>query len=149
MIFKFTDKNSDYSVCAGRQRRHAAPQGLSSANPLQPVDSYPYTSACSEIHGNDGRTPLYLAYRSVFPDPQPAPDNLIERDAETLVWLKDYFQLNIDLVSLYKQWAEKDRPNKKPDEKLKAYYREADILTSVRHPNIIGLERVFVTDNTM
>lgn len=50
-----------------------------------------------------------LYYRSVFPDPQPAPSKLLEREAETLIWLKDYFQLNIDLASLYTQWAEKDK----------------------------------------
>ncbi|KAF8911996.1 N-glycosylase/DNA lyase [Gymnopilus junonius] len=50
-----------------------------------------------------------LFYRSVFPGPQPSPSKLLEREAETLIWLNDYFQLNIDLVSLYKQWAEKDK----------------------------------------
>lgn len=50
-----------------------------------------------------------LFYRSVFPDPQPSPAKLVLREAETLEWLKDYFQLNVDLVSLYKQWAAKDK----------------------------------------
>jgi len=54
------------------------------------------------------QSPDTLFYRSVFPDPQPPPAKLVLREAETLEWLKDYFQLNIDLVSLYKQWAEKD-----------------------------------------
>ena len=49
-----------------------------------------------------------LFYRSVFPDPQPTRYEYAEREAETLEWLKDYFQLNIDLVALYKQWAERD-----------------------------------------
>ena len=49
-----------------------------------------------------------LSYRSVFPDPQPLPHDYAEREAETLVWLRDYFQLDIDLVALYKQWAERD-----------------------------------------
>ena len=49
-----------------------------------------------------------LFYRSVFPDPQPLPYKYAEREAETLEWLKDYFQLDIDLVALYKQWAERD-----------------------------------------
>jgi N-glycosylase/DNA lyase len=30
------------------------------------------------------------------------------KDEETLVWLKDYFQLDIDLVKLYAEWADKD-----------------------------------------
>jgi serine/threonine protein kinase len=48
-----------------------------------------------------------------------------------------------------KEWGEKQRRENKHDEKLKTYYREAEILASIRHPNIIGLEKVFVTDNTM
>ena len=49
-----------------------------------------------------------LFYRSVFPDPQPPPCDYAEREAETLAWLRDYFQLDIDLVALYKEWAGKD-----------------------------------------
>jgi N-glycosylase/DNA lyase len=49
-----------------------------------------------------------LYYRSVFPDPQPSPTALPVREAETLEWLKDYFQLDIDLVSLYQEWSAKD-----------------------------------------
>ena len=49
-----------------------------------------------------------LSYRSVFPDPQPPPHDYAKREAETLAWLRDYFQLDIDLVALYKQWAERD-----------------------------------------
>ena len=30
------------------------------------------------------------------------------RDAETLLWLKDYFQLDVDLIRLYNEWSEKD-----------------------------------------
>jgi len=50
-----------------------------------------------------------LFYRSVFPDPQPPPREAESQEAETLAWLKDYFQLEVDLVSLYKEWAEKDK----------------------------------------
>ncbi|KAF8798192.1 N-glycosylase/DNA lyase [Phlegmacium glaucopus] len=49
-----------------------------------------------------------LFYRSVFPDPQPPLHKYAEREAESLEWLKDYFQLNIDLAELYKQWAQRD-----------------------------------------
>ena len=49
-----------------------------------------------------------LFYRSVFPDPQPQLSNYAEREAETLEWLKHYFRLDIDLVALYKEWAERD-----------------------------------------
>ncbi|RXW18616.1 hypothetical protein EST38_g7239 [Candolleomyces aberdarensis] len=41
-------------------------------------------------------------------DPQPAPPEALLREAETLVWLEDYFQLDVDLEELYKQWSSKD-----------------------------------------
>jgi N-glycosylase/DNA lyase len=44
----------------------------------------------------------------VFPDSSVSPDVGTARDAETLSWLKDYFQLNVDLVKLYEEWSEKD-----------------------------------------
>ncbi|KAF9526960.1 DNA glycosylase [Crepidotus variabilis] len=50
-----------------------------------------------------------LYYRSAFPDPLPSSDILLQRDNETLLWLRDYFQLKLDLVVLYKQWAAKDK----------------------------------------
>jgi N-glycosylase/DNA lyase len=50
-----------------------------------------------------------LYYRSVFPDPQPTSALLHKRDEETFYWLMDYFQLKIDLLELYKQWASKDK----------------------------------------
>jgi N-glycosylase/DNA lyase len=49
-----------------------------------------------------------LFYRTAYPDPQP---NCVQRalkNAETLVWLNDYFQLDVDIVDLYKEWALKD-----------------------------------------
>jgi N-glycosylase/DNA lyase len=49
-----------------------------------------------------------LFYRSVFPGPEPPLDDHAEREAETLKWLRNYFQLDIDLVALYKQWAGRD-----------------------------------------
>jgi len=55
------------------------------------------------------QSPDTLYYRSVFPDPQPAPNVLPEREAETLLWLKDYFQLKVDLAAFYRQWAERDK----------------------------------------
>lgn len=49
-----------------------------------------------------------LYYRAVFPDPQPEPVTFSEREQETLSWLKDYFQLEVDLVTLYQEWAARD-----------------------------------------
>lgn len=49
-----------------------------------------------------------LFYRSVFPDPQPSLHDYADREAETLKWLIDYFQLDINLVALYTLWAVRD-----------------------------------------
>lgn len=46
-----------------------------------------------------------LFYRAVFPSPPPDP---AIRDAETLLWLNDYFQLHVDLTSLYQEWSARD-----------------------------------------
>ncbi|KAI0273348.1 N-glycosylase/DNA lyase [Gloeopeniophorella convolvens] len=54
------------------------------------------------------QSPDTLFYRSVFPDPPESPEAGSTRDAETLLWLKDYFQLDIDLVKLYDEWSVKD-----------------------------------------
>ncbi|KAG6832332.1 hypothetical protein H0H87_001973 [Tephrocybe sp. NHM501043] len=54
------------------------------------------------------QSPTILFYRAVYPDPQPTPTQLPLRDAETLVWLNDYFQLDIDLAKLYDEWAAGD-----------------------------------------
>ncbi|KAJ8078900.1 8-oxoguanine glycosylase ogg1 [Marasmius tenuissimus] len=55
------------------------------------------------------QTPTSLLYRTFFPDPQPFGDQIIVKDAETLVWLKDYFQLDIDLLRLYDEWSLRDK----------------------------------------
>lgn len=46
-----------------------------------------------------------LFYRAIFPSPPP---NTTLSDAETLVWLNDYFQLHVDLSSLYQEWSARD-----------------------------------------
>ncbi|KAI0672987.1 DNA glycosylase [Trametes maxima] len=47
-----------------------------------------------------------LYYRSVFPSITTS--NVESREAETLAWIRDYFQLDIDLIKLYKQWSTMD-----------------------------------------
>ena len=55
------------------------------------------------------QSPDTLFYRSVFPPDSPtSPELKTTRDAETLLWLRDYFQLDVDLVMLYNEWSEKD-----------------------------------------
>lgn len=53
------------------------------------------------------QSPDTLFYRS-FPPKPASPSEDVMREAETLQWLKDYFQLDIDLVRLYDQWSHND-----------------------------------------
>jgi N-glycosylase/DNA lyase len=54
------------------------------------------------------QSPDMLYYRSLFPDPQPSPDQAAVKASETLAWINDYFQLHIDLDALYSEWAMRD-----------------------------------------
>jgi N-glycosylase/DNA lyase len=54
------------------------------------------------------QSPDTLFYRSFFPNVPTSRSEDALRDAETLKWLKDYFQLDIDLVKLYDQWSDRD-----------------------------------------
>lgn len=54
------------------------------------------------------QTPETLYYRAVYPDPQPDRAQLLLRDKETVAWLQDYFQLDVDLQKLYNEWATRD-----------------------------------------
>ena len=54
------------------------------------------------------QSPDALFYRTVFSDSPVSHDAETARDAETLLWLRDYFQLDVDLVKLYDEWSEKD-----------------------------------------
>lgn len=49
-----------------------------------------------------------LFYRSVFPAPCPAPDQLVAKEVDTLNWLTNYFQLEVDLIKLYDDWSKRD-----------------------------------------
>ncbi|KAG2078155.1 N-glycosylase/DNA lyase [Suillus decipiens] len=51
----------------------------------------------------------YLFYRSVFPGEYLSAEREAVHDEETLSWLKDYFQLDVDLVKLYDQWSDRDQ----------------------------------------
>jgi N-glycosylase/DNA lyase len=54
------------------------------------------------------QSPTTLFYRTVFPDPQPSTMQLPLKEAETLLWIKDYFQLDVDLAKLYDDWSSRD-----------------------------------------
>ncbi|KAJ7449901.1 DNA glycosylase [Mycena latifolia] len=55
------------------------------------------------------QNPTTLFYRAVFPDPQPSALQLSLREAETLVFLNSYFQLDVDTAKLYAEWAARDK----------------------------------------
>ncbi|KAJ3775434.1 DNA glycosylase [Lentinula raphanica] len=55
------------------------------------------------------QTATHILYRTVLPDPQPGADQQELLEAETLLWLKDYFQLNVDLALLYGEWGSRDK----------------------------------------
>lgn len=53
------------------------------------------------------QTPDTLFYRAMFPTS--ATDDDETRHVTTLAWLRDYFQLDTDLVKLYDEWSAKDK----------------------------------------
>lgn len=55
------------------------------------------------------QTPTDILYRTALPDPQPNTTQRKLRDAETLLWLRDYFQLDVDLELLYNDWGSRDK----------------------------------------
>ncbi|KAL4246100.1 type-1 OGG1 family protein [Abortiporus biennis] len=54
------------------------------------------------------QTPDALLYRSAFTKAPESAEEEEQRETETLSWIRDYFQLDIDLQSLYEQWAKSD-----------------------------------------
>lgn len=46
-------------------------------------------------------------------------------------------------------WTKQQKAENAREDKIKLYRREANILSKISHPNIIGLEKVYVTDNTI
>lgn len=49
----------------------------------------------------------HLFYRSAFPQPLDSQEEA-KRETETLAWIQDYFQLDVDLSALYAHWAKSD-----------------------------------------
>lgn len=44
----------------------------------------------------------------MFPNQPTSPEEMAKRDAETLDWINDYFQLDVDLKELYRAWSGRD-----------------------------------------
>lgn len=49
-----------------------------------------------------------LWYRAAFPTPAQTKGEEEQRATATLAWVRDYFQLDIDLVDLYDDWSRRD-----------------------------------------
>ena len=49
-----------------------------------------------------------LLWNAVFPNAPTSPEDMVKRDAETLEWINDYFQLDVDLEDLYRTWSNRD-----------------------------------------
>ncbi|OAG38317.1 hypothetical protein AYO21_07437 [Fonsecaea monophora] len=49
----------------------------------------------------------------------------------------------------FKAWVDQRKRENALERKICAYYREVEILTSISHPNIVGIEKVYITDNTI
>lgn len=50
-----------------------------------------------------------LFYRAVFPSPPDSPEENSARETQTVSWIRDYFQLDVDLVKLYDEWSRRDK----------------------------------------
>ncbi|EXJ79912.1 CAMK/CAMK1 protein kinase [Capronia epimyces CBS 606.96] len=50
---------------------------------------------------------------------------------------------------IVKAWCNQKKREQGVETKLKMYFREIEILASISHPNIIGLEKVYITTNTI
>ncbi|KAK5052160.1 hypothetical protein LTR84_002964 [Exophiala bonariae] len=48
-----------------------------------------------------------------------------------------------------REWVNQQKRGKGVEAKMKLYLSKIEILTSINHPNIIGIEKVFITDDTM
>jgi N-glycosylase/DNA lyase len=49
-----------------------------------------------------------LWYRGVFTNAAQSTEEQELRDSETLAWIRDYFQLDVDLLELYDEWSRQD-----------------------------------------
>jgi len=78
--------------------------------PGYPTPTYEYRLCLRDRVVCLRQSPENLFYRSVFPDPLVPRDSREndQREAETLAWIRDYFQLDVDLAKLYEQWAQRD-----------------------------------------
>ncbi|KAG8967041.1 8-oxoguanine glycosylase ogg1 [Tulasnella sp. 419] len=52
------------------------------------------------------QTPTSLFYKAVFPSNASTSEE--EREKSTVAWIRDYFQLDIDLEELYGEWSKRD-----------------------------------------
>ncbi|KAG9036243.1 8-oxoguanine glycosylase ogg1 [Tulasnella sp. JGI-2019a] len=64
------------------------------------------------------QTPTTLLYRAIFPNENASPEENALREETTLAFIRDYFQLDVDLVELYSQWSASDEVFRKVRERF-------------------------------
>ncbi|PIL24206.1 hypothetical protein GSI_13959 [Ganoderma sinense ZZ0214-1] len=93
--------------CGQSFRWSIFPLQISGNTPLQHVDpTHEYRLCLRDRVVCLRQSPDTLFYRSLFPTGVLGDQE--QREAETLAWIRDYFQLDIDLVNLYRQWSATD-----------------------------------------
>jgi len=86
------------------------------------------------------QTPTTLFYRTVFPESASLTEPGDHEDAKTLTWIRDYFQLDIDLEHLYKDWSGRDSVFNG----IKDRFSGIRILRQDPWENLVSLVQVFV-----
>src|SRR6185437_10220614 len=93
--------------CGQSFRWHEIPVSEPSSSSAAPIFKHEFRLALRDRVVCLRQTPDTLFYRAIFPNSQesrpmsePAPD--------TLSWLRNYFQLDVDLVELYDDWSSRD-----------------------------------------
>lgn len=94
--------------CGQSFRWTSYPLPVTSASDFPAFTTYEYRLCLRDRVLCLRQSPEALFYRAVFPSGSLSPSQDALRDAETLTWLKDYFQLDVDLLKLYDEWSERD-----------------------------------------
>ncbi|KAF8557274.1 DNA glycosylase [Imleria badia] len=80
-----------------------------SSYPISPLsDAHEYRFCLRDRVVCLRQSPEALYYRSVFPSGSLDAEQADAHEEETLAWLTDYFQLDVDLVQLYDAWSQRD-----------------------------------------
>ena len=76
-----------------------------SPQPFVSIDEYRFCLQDRVVRLRQSSDALF--YRSEFPE-EPTDRERCRRELETLAWIRDYFQLDVDLSKLYNEWSDRD-----------------------------------------